>query len=69
MGWPKKKIDEQKIEIKKTELKIVDNQQKIIEKAEVDRLRKLLSEKFKDPKMAKKASLIIAEMLQEKMKK
>ena len=43
-----------------THLKIVDTN---IEKAEIDRLKNLITAKIKDPIMAKKAALIIAEML------
>jgi hypothetical protein len=35
-------------------------------KAEIDRMKKLLSEKMRDPKYAKKAALIISEMLKPK---
>lgn len=38
----------------------------IVQKAEIERMKKLLSEKIKDPKLAKKAALIIAEMLNSK---
>lgn len=40
--------------------------QNIVQKAEIERMKKLLSEKIKDPKLAKKAALIIAEMLNSK---
>ncbi len=36
------------------------------DKADIDRMKKLLSEKIKDPKLAKKAAMIIAEMLNNK---
>jgi len=39
---------------------ILDN---LRDKAEIERMKKLLSEKIKDPKLAQKAALIIAEML------
>ncbi len=35
----------------------------VVQKAEIERMKKLLSEKIKDPKLAKKAAMIIAEML------
>ena len=38
----------------------------IVQKAEIERMKKLLSEKIKDPKLAKKAALIITEMLTQK---
>lgn len=44
----------------------VDASDKIVQKAEIERLKKLLSEKIKDPKSAKKAALIITEMLNPK---
>lgn len=40
-----------------------NNAENLIQKAEIDRLKKLLSEKIKDPKLAKKAAMIISEML------
>lgn len=48
---------------KKTELKIVDDN---FEKLEFEKFKKLISEKIKDPKMAKKAALIISEMINKK---
>lgn len=70
MGWPKKKIEPDKVpspETKKTKLNLVtDSNQAMLDKAEIDRLKKILSEKIKDPKLAKKASMIIAEMLLKK---
>jgi hypothetical protein len=38
----------------------------IIQKSEIERLKKLLSEKIKDPKLAQKAAMIISEMLTKK---
>jgi hypothetical protein len=43
-----------------------DNSQNLIHKAEIERMKKLLSEKIKDPKLAKKAAMIISEMLNSK---
>ncbi|MDO9183498.1 MAG: hypothetical protein Q7U04_13875 [Bacteriovorax sp.] len=43
-----------------------DSASNIVQKAEIERMKKLLSEKIKDPKLAKKAALIIAEMLNQK---
>ena len=34
-----------------------------VEKAEIERMKKLLSEKIKDPNLAKKAALIISDMI------
>lgn len=43
-----------------------DSAENLLHKAEIDRMKKLLSEKIKDPKLAKKAALIISEMLNKK---
>ena len=43
-----------------------DEHEKMRQKAEIDRMKKLISEKIKDPAMAKKAALIISEMLKKK---
>lgn len=43
-----------------------DSTQNVIQKAEIERMKKLLSEKIKDPKLAKKAAMIISEMLNSK---
>lgn len=39
----------------------------IVKKAEIERMKKLLSEKIKDPKLAKKAAQIISEMINSKI--
>lgn len=59
MGALKKPVcpAEKPAEVKK------DNQ---IAKAEIDRMKRLLSDKIKDPKLAKKAAMIISEMLDKK---
>lgn len=44
----------------------IDSSQNVVHKAEIERMKKLLSEKIKDPKLAKKAAMIIAEMLNSK---
>lgn len=49
---------------KKPDLKIVTDNQ--AQKAEIDRMKRLLSEKIKDPKLAQKAALIISEMINKK---
>jgi hypothetical protein len=41
----------------------VDN---VTQKAEIDRMKKLITEKIKDPDLAKKAAMIISEMLDKK---
>ena len=51
---------EKKIEI------INDEHEKMRQKAEIDRMKKIISEKLKDPAMAKKAALIISDMLKKK---
>lgn len=43
-----------------------DNAENLIHKAEIDRMKRLLSEKIKDPKLARKAAMIISEMLNKK---
>lgn len=37
-----------------------------IQKAEIERMKKILSEKIKDPELARKAAMIISEMLDKK---
>jgi hypothetical protein len=37
-----------------------------IQKAEIERMKKLLSQKIKDPDLARKAAMIISEMLDKK---
>ena len=44
----------------------INSSDNIVQKAEIERMQKLLSEKIKDPKLAKKAALIISEMLNSK---
>lgn len=54
-------------ETKKSSLALIDEKnQSIVDKADIERIRKILSEKMKDPNFAKKASMIIAEMLSNK---
>jgi hypothetical protein len=53
-----------KPETKKANLELVTENQ--VTKAEIERMKKLLSEKIKDPKLAQKAALIISEMLNNK---
>jgi hypothetical protein len=43
-----------------------DEHEKIRQKAEIERMKKIISEKLKDPAMAKKAALIISDMLKKK---
>jgi hypothetical protein len=51
---------QKKIEKKVKDTEVFDN---LRDKSEIERMKKLISEKFKDPKTAKKAAFIIAEML------
>lgn len=64
MGTPKKKWAPLPEPSKKKEGS--ENAENLVYKAEIDRMRKLLTEKIKDPKLAKKAAMIIAEMLNPK---
>lgn len=43
-----------------------NNAENLIYKAEIERMKKLLSEKIRDPKLAKKAAMIISEMINKK---
>lgn len=43
-----------------------DTTETMAQKAEIERMKRLVTEKIKDPKMAKKAALIISEMLNSK---
>jgi hypothetical protein len=45
---------------------IPDASQNVVLKAEIERMKKLISEKIKDPKLAKKAAQVISEMLNSK---
>lgn len=45
---------------KKPKLEDVSN---VVQKAEIERMKKVISEKIKDPELAKKAALIITDML------
>lgn len=45
----------------------IDHSQNIILKAEIERMKKLINEKIKDPDMAKKAAQVISEMLNSKI--
>ena len=50
----------------KPNLKIADANDNAIVKAEIERMKTLLSEKIKDPELARKAAMIISEMLDKK---
>lgn len=63
MGAQKKLIPLPEPQKKKS---TTDSSQNLLQKAEIDRMKKLLTEKIKDPKLAQKAAMIIAEMLNSK---
>lgn len=63
MGAQKKYAPVPVQEKKKNNVDTADNN---LQKAEIERMKKLLSEKIKDPKLAKKAAMIISEMLNKK---
>jgi hypothetical protein len=46
--------------------KPLDTTESTVQKAEIERMKRLVTEKIKDPKLAKKAALIISEMLNSK---
>ena len=56
-----KKWDPMPAPVKK--IKNVDSSDNVMLKAEIDRMKKLISEKIKDPNVAKKAALIISDMI------
>ncbi len=45
---------------KKPKLEDANN---VVQKAEIERMKKLINEKIKDPELAKKAAMIISDML------
>jgi predicted transcriptional regulator len=63
MGAQKKVNPAPVPEKKKVVNETADN---LIQKAEIERMKKLLSEKIKNPELAKKAAMIISEMLNSK---
>lgn len=50
----------------KPDLKVVNATDNAADKVEIERMKKLLAEKIKDPNLAKKAALIISEMVNSK---
>ena len=52
----------------KTPVKKIDTTDSVTQKAEIDRMKRLITEKIKDPNLARKAALIISEMLDKKIK-
>ena len=66
MGIQKKWVPLPEPVKKKTSTEPSDN---VVQKAEIERMKQLISEKMKDPKMAKKAALIIAEIINSKGEK
>lgn len=57
----KKKIQTVDCSEKKTNLELVSESQK--QKAEIENIKKVITEKIKDPALAKKAAMIISEMM------
>ena len=56
-----KKLDPMPEPVKKN--KNVESSDNVMLKAEIDRMKKLISEKIKDPNVSKKAALIISDMI------
>jgi histone H3/H4 len=48
--------------------KIADATDNTIQKAEIDRMKRLITDKIKDPELARKAAMIISEMLDKQIK-
>lgn len=51
----------------KPKLKIVDNSDNVTQKAEIERMKKMIADKIKDPALARKAAMLITEMLDKKV--
>jgi DNA primase large subunit len=47
-------------------LTIVNDDNTIVQKAEIERIKKAITDKIKDPALARKAAMIISEMLDKK---
>ena len=47
-------------------LSIVNDDNTVVQKAEIERMKKVINEKIKDPALARKAAMIISEMLDKK---
>lgn len=60
----KPKCDE--IPTVKPKLKIVEATDNVTQKAEIERMKKMIAEKIKDPALARKAAMLITEMLDKK---
>ena len=52
----------------KVENKKTDATDTVIQKAEIERMKRLITEKIKDPTLARKAAMIISEMLDKQNK-
>lgn len=50
------------IPVPQNKIKSADNVDNVISKAEIERMKRLITEKIKDPGLAKKAAMIISEM-------
>lgn len=55
-----------KKENKPSHLSLVNDDNTVVQKAEIDRMKKAITEKIKDPALARKAAMIISEMLDKK---
>jgi hypothetical protein len=51
---------------KKTQLTIVTEDKTEFQKQEIEKMKKVISEKIKNPELARKAALIISEMINNK---
>lgn len=51
---------------KANHLSIVNDNNTVVQKAEIERMKKVITEKIKDPALARKAAMIISEMLDKK---
>ena len=47
-------------------LNIVNDDNTVVQKAEIERMKKVINENIKDPALARKAAMIISEMLDKK---
>jgi len=51
---------------KASHLSIVNDDNTVVQKAEIERMKKAITERIKDPALARKAAMIISEMLDKK---
>ena len=50
----------------KAKTTLTDASDNVIQKAEIERVKRLITEKIKDPALARKAAMLISEMLDKK---